>query len=554
MRARSQQTCFRTAGATRRGTVHIVSDSANHTEHARIARGLSSEATQAGLRALIASLGPDIVQIHPEQLRQLEHATYATDQRFVAWVRPLSEPQTVLAVRIASAHRLSLHVVSTGKNWGYGSRLAVRDGCVLLDLSGLDRIVDFSEELGFIRVEPGVTFEHAYRFLCEKQSRLILSVTGSAPQTSLIGNALERGIGRGPYSDRFAHTCALKVLLPTGEVIHTDFARFEGSLTANLHRWGLGPSLDGLFSQSNFGIVLEMTHWLTRRPPFLGGLDIECADDDLPAVVDTLRELRLEQLIQQASLMNAYRLLTLMTRIPRPVARMSGAERQAALAGFLQSQGLSFRWRGLLELAGGTRDEIDARVGYLTSRLQGKATCLAMPAYDTSQPPEPQHLRQLGIPNTQDLPAAYWRKSFWPRPGSELHPDRDRCGVLWLAPTVPLLGSAVTALASRLGQSILDHGFEPAMTVRLANERCAEIICLLTYDRDLPEEEARALACHDALVEQLFDSGHSLYRLSTRSMDSIPPGRDQTDAVVRRLQRALDPQGLLNPGRYDSSK
>jgi 4-cresol dehydrogenase (hydroxylating) len=531
-----------------------VSEGADDREQDRIARGLSDEATRDALRALIETLGPELVETRPDQLGEAERATYATTQRFVAWVRPQNEAQTVLAVRIASEHRLALHVVSTGKNWGYGSRLAVRDGCVLLDLSGLDRILEFSEELGFLRVQPGVTFEQAYGFLCEQQSRLILSVTGSSPQTSMIGNALERGIGRGPYSDRFAHSCALKVLLPTGEVLHTDFARFEGSRTANLHRWGLGPSLDGLFSQSNFGIVLEMTHWLTRRPPFLGGLDLECADDQLAAVIDTLRELRLEQLIQQAALMNAYRLLTLTTRIPAAVAKLAAAERRQSLARFLASQGLAFGWRGLLELAGGTRQEIDARVAYLASRLQGKATCRAMPAYDTSLPPEPQDVRMLGIPSGSDLPAAYWRKSFWPDAGRGFDPDRDRCGVLWLAPTVPLLGGAVADLVNQLGEAILESGLEPAMTVRLANERCAEIICLLSYDRESPAEEERALRCHDTLVKQLFRSGHSFYRLNTRSMDWIPAGRDQTDAVLKRLQRALDPEGLLNPGRYDSSK
>jgi 4-cresol dehydrogenase (hydroxylating) len=524
----------------------------NHIEHSLRARGLSGQATHAGLAALLAQLGPAVVTTDPAQLREPEQATYATAQRFVAWLRPRDEAQTVLAVRIAAEHRLALHVVSTGRNWGYGSRVAVRDGCVLLDLSGLDRILDFSEELGFLRVQPGVTFDQAYRFLCERQSRLILSVTGSSPHTSLIGNALERGIGRGTYSDRFAHTCALKVLLPTGEVLHTDFARFEGSRTANLHRWGLGPAVDGLFSQSNFGIVLEMTHWLTRRPPFLGGVDLECTDDQLPAVVDTLRELRMEQLIQQASLMNPYRLLTVTTRIPRSVAKLTAAQRRDFLTRFLASQRLSFRWSGQLELAGGTRDEIDLRAAYLASRLEGKARCVAMPAYDTSLPPEPQDLRRLGIPTGADLRAAYWRKSFWPAAGRELDPDRDRCGVLWIAPTVPLLGTAVAELVTQLSEVILEHGFEPALTVRLANERCAEIICLLTYDRELPDEEDRALACHDSLVQQLFRSGHSLYRLNTRSMDWIPPGRDQTDAVLARLQRALDPDGLLSPGRYDA--
>ena len=43
--------------------------------------------------------------------------------------------------------------------------------------------------------------------------------------------------------------------MPTGECIDTGFSRFDGAKTGPLSRWGVGPSLDGLFSQSNFGIV-----------------------------------------------------------------------------------------------------------------------------------------------------------------------------------------------------------------------------------------------------------------------------------------------------------
>jgi hypothetical protein len=42
--------------------------------------------------------------------------------------------------------------ISRGKNWGYGSRVPARDGCVLLDLGRMNRIVGFSEKLAYVTV------------------------------------------------------------------------------------------------------------------------------------------------------------------------------------------------------------------------------------------------------------------------------------------------------------------------------------------------------------------------------------------------------------------
>ena len=42
-------------------------------------------------------------------------------------------------MRIAQRCRVPVHPISTGHNWGYGSALAARDGCVIIDLSQLHR-------------------------------------------------------------------------------------------------------------------------------------------------------------------------------------------------------------------------------------------------------------------------------------------------------------------------------------------------------------------------------------------------------------------------------
>src|SRR5262249_45160652 len=149
----------------------------------------------------------------------------------------------------------------------------------LLDLSRMNRILAYSEDLSYITVEPGVTFDQATDFLRQKNSAHYLSVIGGPPDASLIRNALDRGDGVGRYGDRLLHACALEAVLPTGECIHTGFGRFEKAAGKHIHRYGVGPALDTLLSQSNFGIVTQATFWLARKPSHFQSLIFTLADD-----------------------------------------------------------------------------------------------------------------------------------------------------------------------------------------------------------------------------------------------------------------------------------
>src|SRR6202000_2109816 len=121
-----------------------------------------------------------------------------------------------------------------------------------------------------------------------------MDCTGASPLCSLLGNTMERGFGHTPYGDHFAASCGLEVVLPEGEVIETGFARFPGASTAPLYRWGVGPTIDGLFSQSNFGIVTRMTIWLMPEPEYFQAYYFRCEEPrHLESCIDALRPLRM---------------------------------------------------------------------------------------------------------------------------------------------------------------------------------------------------------------------------------------------------------------------
>lgn len=149
----------------------------------------------------------------------------------------------------------ALYPLSTGKNWGYGSKNPVKDGCILLDMSQMTQIHHLDLETGVAVIEPGVSQGQLIDAIAG--SNFKLNVTNSARQTSIIGNALERGIGT--LRHRSEDIIGYEVVLGNGKRIQT------GGLWPTTSKYdlafhyshGIGPNLSGLFSQSNFGIVTK---------------------------------------------------------------------------------------------------------------------------------------------------------------------------------------------------------------------------------------------------------------------------------------------------------
>jgi len=263
-------------------------------------------------------IGREYVDVSQQSRTEAETATFATQQKIVALIRPGNKHELQQCVQVANQFRIPIYPVSSGKNWGYGSRVPPADESALIDLSRLNQILDFNEELGYVTVEPGVTQRQLYAFLQERKTRLWMDATGSSPDCSLIGNVMERGFGHTPLGDHFAHVCGLEVLLATGEFIDTGFASFPDSRSAATSRWGLGPSLDGLFSQSNLGIVTRMTVWLMPAPEAFEAFFFRAEDPaGFSRLINSLRDLRMKDVLRSAAhIGNDYKVLAGLQQYP----------------------------------------------------------------------------------------------------------------------------------------------------------------------------------------------------------------------------------------------
>ncbi|MBI3206896.1 MAG: FAD-binding oxidoreductase [Myxococcales bacterium] len=499
----------------------------------------------AFLARAAAVVGREHVSADTAELDRLSTATFATRGRVFGRVSPGSPAEVCDLMRAAN---VPLYPVSGGKNWGLGSRVPPRDA-VLLDLGRLNRIVDFDEDLATVTLEPGVTFRQLHAFLCERGSRLFAATTGGSPDGSVIANALERGDGSGPNGDRALHLTALEVVLPTGEVVHTGFDRFQGASTATLHRYGVGPALDGLFTQSNLGVVTRATVWLAPLPRFLGAVRFAVArDSELGPVLDAIRRLRLDGTLRSAvGVWNDYRVLSVTERRPAgaPLSRQAVAER------------VGHRWFGLASIYAGSRklgeaavDHVEAELRPLVTSLDTAVECGDPRAGHELFPTDDPALAFLqGVPHEASLRSLYYRKRE--DPPRQMDPDRDGVGALWVSGALPLRGEVIVRATTEVERVMLAHGFDPLVVLLCHAERTLQLLPMIVFDREHADADARALACHDALIATLAADGHLPQRLALPAMGGLPPPRDDFSAVLARLKQALDPLGVLAPGRYD---
>lgn len=499
------------------------------------------------LAAWRTALGDEQVVVDPPALRRAGTATFATHAGVAAMLRPAGTAQVQACLRVATAHGVPVHPVSRGRNWGLGSRVPPVDGAVLLDLGRMNRILAFDEDLACITVEPAVTFRQVHDFLRERGSNLFCAVIGGAADASLIGNALERGDGVGPLRQRAEHAAAMEVVLADGRRIETGLGRWPGALATPVHRAGVGPGMDGLFAQSSLGVVTRMTFWLAPRPAFLQVFTLDMANDGaLAGALDALRRLGQQGALGEAgfTFWNHIKFIARQRRYPWDAPNAPAALRPEAL-GVPPWQGSGAHYAASRALGQATRELVLAA-------LQPWAK---VAVFDTdTHGPELAASLFMGVPSNQNLASTYWRKRVpvpAPPDSPDPDPDRDGCGVLFICPVLPLQGTPAVQALAQVEALIRQHGLEPNLGMHIDAHRTLLVYIALMYDREAPGEDARALACHNAVLDLLITQGHYPFRLALPAQGRLPAPADDTVAVLSALKAALDPARVLSPGHYE---
>lgn len=480
-------------------------------------------------------------------------------------------------VREASRMNIQLRTVGRGQNWGYGGSSVIGQNSVLVSLERLNKIIEINEKLAYAVVEPGVTYEQLNCTIKEKGLKVMADCTDGTPNGSVLGNALDRGIGETPYGDHFSNLCELKVVLPNGDLISTSASHDNGeSQTKHLYKAGFGPSMNGLFSQSSFGIVVSASIWLMRRPDYQVTYSIELKNPkNLALVLDLFREMALTGLMStKLHFANDFVVHALINdQNTEAFDYLIGEERQK----ILDRDGL-VSWSGYSAIYGtsggirAARREIKRRLRpycdlrffgerqmrwinsfvefchdrpwlqKLFRRLLGKSTKLLAIL--------PQAHRILGGEPTEFfLRHAYFKIGKGHR-DAPLRPGPDGVGLHWIAPVLPFDGHKIEDFARAVEKIFEVHQFEFYSALMATNPRSIIQLMGIFYDKADAAETKRAHELVLALRQEVVARKLILYRSGPLEWPDILPRHSQRFQLLKNLKRALDPHQILAPGHY----
>ena len=442
---------------------------------------------------------------------------------------------------------IQLQPISCGRNWGFGSALPDQDDVYLLDLSLLNSIQNLDLTEHRVTLEPGVTQGQLDKALELSGRSHTFNVTGAGATASVLGNALERGIGY--VQQRDLDILELELITGNGDILKTS--RFDSRL-AGRHRSGLGPDPLGLFTQSSFGIVTGATLALKRRPEQMSSLSLAMRDADcLPEFFTVLSDILAEGWLHCVPhVFNDTRFTTSLEPFLGPANTPQFSPWSAMIPIAAPSA-----------VARGMAQELERRLSPLGKVTSALLSCPVDQTQPASQHPvtamPPYLLAELGklsqgIPSNIAMPGVAWA-ALQKRVADDSDPETaSTAGLIHVTPTCPLAGGAPTELLSIIERVRSTHRWRTLpMTFNVMSCRLAALIISIPFDRAQPDEAARCRDFASELLEACCFAGFAPYRLGIEpKAASLPSAAAPWRNLFSAIQQQLDPYSVLASGKY----
>lgn len=518
-------------------------------------------------------LGKENVIIYNNN-ESFQSTTFFTNKKVLGMIYPTSKEDIQECIKVSNQQNIKVYPISTGKNIGFGGKIPTDDYCVIMNLIKMNKIIEYNEILAYVRIEPGVTQKQLVDFLKKNNSKLMLSVTGSFEDSSIIGNCLERGNTLGPLLERADQICNLGVVLASGDYINTGYGRFDNSKVKHLNKHGLGPDISGLFIQSNLGIVSEMTIWLTPISKVLDNIVFSLSNfKQLENTLDKIRDLKLHNIINEVFLWNDYKLLSLIQRYPFDLITQTPLPKNLFID--LKHKFYLSQWNGSITLRSNSQfnnyyrkyqiyKAISKSVNLIisTKSILFKIGKFISPLINLILNINLRHIFKItespffaGITSNMSIKSLYWRKKNILEKtqviSRSLDPEKDKVGFIWCDVVLPLLGKEISKTIQGVNDIIINNSFEPILGILCVNKRYALLVTAIIYDRETSEEDKKAMNCHNKLLKFLIEQGHHPSRLGIQSMDKMNNGQKTYEKFLKTLKKHMDSQEIISPGRYD---
>ena len=525
--------------------------------------GVSESTFATALTEFAAAIGKewvftseDDVALYRDAYSQVWDET--EERQASAAIAPASVEEVQAVVRVANRYHIPIYTISTGRNLGYGGSAPALSGSVVLDLKRLNRIIEVSERHAYALVEPGVSYFDLYRYISERGLKVWLDCPDPG-WGSLVGNALDRGGGvtSAAYRNHFEAHCGMEVVLANGDLLRTGMGALPGAKTWQQFKTGFGPAIDGIFSQSNFGIVTKMGFWLMPQPEsYLNGFVHVYKHDDLIRLVDIVTQLENCQITNGmpyfgSPILSGLRPLELFSARPDKdlldlLATPGGAPKEA-LEAYAQRVGRGL-WGAMLQFYGPPKIA-EAQWEYSKQQLAAIPGAKFLEGDRYRIPLSPEELGKVwknafGVPSLEIFSVLEGVKG-----GPEPH------GHVGFSPIIPRTGEAIFEAQKVFGEIAREYGMpvNPLVVPFTYWQRCFVFLFLfpVTHDKEFNRRNREAFR---KLVKVSAEHGWGEYRTPVIYQDDVMNVYSFNNHALRRFHEtvkdAVDPNGILSAGRY----
>lgn len=456
----------------------------------------------------------------------------------MAVVCPANAEEVRRIVEIANKYKFALHPISKGLQHGLGMATAVQSAGVTLSLSRLNKILRYEPELGYVVIEPGVSFQQLYDYLKESNAPYWISPTSGPTEASVLGNALDKGAGYTPLGNNFANLIGLEVILGDGRILNTGDGALSNCVSQFTHKGGFGPMLDNLFAQSNYGIVVKAGVWLMPAPPAARGFVFTFDSyDDIKKVADIAGHLKLIGAIPSTvSIANDQLCIGVETASPI-------AHGMPNLPPFSETNLRQLRlahnvgaWNVIGCVYGRDDNALQAQIEHLRHRFSEIPGMKYLPEEEAAQQRAFAYRFDIakGIPNATEV---------------DLYDVHKNGGALSFLPSIPFRGSNALEAVNLSRNICIKYGFA-YLNQFLCSLRSMRNTQHIVFDNLNPESRERVKECYAELNSAFQAKGYLVSRPPTIFQEKIMDSLGVHAEVSREIKEVFDPNDILSPGRY----
>ncbi|PSS27642.1 hypothetical protein M430DRAFT_91627 [Amorphotheca resinae ATCC 22711] len=474
-----------------------------------------------------------------------------------ATISPRNVPEVQEMMRLCNEFDIPVWPFSIGRNTGYGGAAPRVPGSICLELGkNMNRILEVNTEDAYALVEPGVTYFDLHEYL--EKHNLREKVWIDVPDLgggSIIGNTIERGVGYTPYGDHFMMHCGMEVVLPNGELIRTGMGALPdktsghrdglrpdeqpGNKAWHLFNYGFGPYNDGIFTQSNLGIVVKMGIWLMPNP---GGYQAYMItfprDEDLHQVMDIIRPLRIQMVLQNVPTLRSILMDAAVHGNKKSFSNSDKPLTDAELDEIAKKLDLG-RWNfyGALYGPEPIREALWSIIKKAFSAVPGAKFYFPEDRHEEYSVLRTRALTLQGIPTFDELRWVDWLPN-----GAHL----------FFSPIAKISGDDATLQYQVTKKRCDEAGLDFIGDFVVGMREMHHIVCIV-FDREDPESKKKAHWLIRTLIDDCAAYGWGEYRTHLAVMDQIAGTYNFNDNAQMKLneqiKNALDPKGVLAPGK-----